>query len=86
MQNDLPVIEALISAFLLLEHSGPDEVNPDTAVRAMENMAWNLLNLSEDDQRLLRVKLEKIAAEAEDSGYREFVRGLPDMIGLASLE
>ena len=86
MQNDLPLIEALISAFLLLEHSEPDEVNPDTAVRGMENMAWSLLNLSESDQLILRAKLEKIAAEAEDSSYRDFVQALPDMIGLASLE
>lgn len=77
-----PVIRALIDAFLLLELSGPDEIDPDTAVRGMENLASNLLALEEADQLALRAELEKIASESQDQAFRSLVAGLPDMIGL----
>jgi hypothetical protein len=84
MKDDLPLIHALIDAFLLLESSGPDEVNADTAVRGMENMASSLLALERSDQLGLRTKLKEIAENAREESYRDFVRALPDMIGLAS--
>lgn len=84
MKDDLPLIHALIDAFLLLESSGPDEVNADTAVRGMENMTSSILALERSDQLGLRTKLEEIAKNARDDSYRTFVRALPDMIGLAS--
>lgn len=85
MMNDyLPLVHALIDTFLLLESAGPDEVDPDTAVRGMENIASSLLTLQESDQIALRVELMRIAEEAQDKAYRDFVHELPDMIGLAS--
>lgn len=84
IKDDLPLIHALIAAFLLFESCGPDEVNPDTAVRGMENMASSLLALEQSDQLALRAKLEQIAEDARDQAYRGFVYALPDMIGLAS--
>ncbi len=84
MKNYLPVIHALIDALLLLESAGPDEINPDTAVRGMESIASSLLALEEPDQRLLRAELVQIADNARDEAYRKFVRSIPDMVGLAS--
>ena len=84
MKDVLPLVHALIDAFLLLEHSGPDEINADTAVRGMENMTSSLLALEHSDQLALRATLEQIAVGAQDQAYRDFVRALPDMIGLAS--
>jgi hypothetical protein len=83
MKDDLPLIHALIDAFLLLESSGPSEVNPDTAVRGMENMASSLLALEQSDQLVLRGKLEQVAERAQEQSYKDFVFALPDMIGLA---
>lgn len=83
MENDTPVIEALIAAFLLLEQSGPEDLNPDVALRGMENMTWSLLQLSKADQLILRKRLDAVAADATDPAYRSFVLALPDMIGLA---
>lgn len=83
MKDYLPLIHALIDALLLLECSGPDEVNPDTAVRGMENIASSLLALEEPDQRMLRQHLVEIADSAQDEAYAKFVRSLPDMLGLA---
>jgi hypothetical protein len=84
IQNNLPLIHGIIDAFLFLESSGPNEVNPDSAVRCMESISSSLLALGQSDQLALRSQLVKIADDAEDPAYREFVRALPDMIGLAS--
>ena len=64
MKNERPLVVALISAFLLLESCGPDEVNSDTAVRGMENMATCLLAWDDADQILLRTELQRIAESA----------------------
>ncbi len=83
IQNYLPLIRGMIDAFLFLESSGPDEVDPDSAVRCMENISSSLLALQQSDQVILRSHLEDIANEAQDPAYSDFVRALPDMIGLA---
>ncbi len=83
MKDYLPLIRALIDAVLLLESAGPDEINPDTAVRGMENIASSLLALDKSDQQVLRRHLLEIAEGAQDEAYGSFVRSLPDMLGLA---
>ena len=50
----------------------------------MENIASSLLALQPSDQVALRKELEQIASEAQDHAYRNFVKELPDMIGLAT--
>lgn len=77
------LIRAVAAAFMFLEASGPDEVNPDSAVRCMENMASSLLDLSLADQLELRRVFNMVADEFEVFD-RTFIRALPDMIGLAS--
>lgn len=84
MKEYLPLVHALIDALLLLEFSGPDEINPDTAVRGMENIASSLLALDELDQRELRAQMIQIADESGDVTFRQFVRSLPDILGLES--
>jgi hypothetical protein len=84
IKNHSPLVQALIEALLLLESAGPEEINPDTAVRGMENIASNILDLDESDQLELRAELVRIAEGAEDEVFGEFVRELPNMIGLAS--
>ena len=85
LQDCAPLAHAIIDAFLFLENSGDSEVDPDSAVRVMENMSASLLKLSEADQLELRALLEKIADnEKESRPYRDFVRKLPDAIGLLS--
>ena len=79
----LPLVLAVVDAFLLLEGSSNDEIDPDVAVRGMENVAANLLTFSEDDQRALREQLAAIGASCEDSYFGQFVSGLADMVGLA---
>jgi hypothetical protein len=84
IQNYLPLVRGLIDALLFLEFSGPNEVNPDSAVRCMESISASLLALEQSDQLALRSDFQSIADKATDPTYRDFVRALPDMIGLAS--
>ena len=84
MKNQLPIVHALIDALLLLEFSGPEEINPDTAVRGMENIASSLLSLEKSDQLNLRAQFDWIADNEQDAAYKNFVHALPDMLGLAA--
>ncbi len=84
IQNYFPLIRGIINAFLFLESAGPDEVDPDSAVRCMEDIASSLLVLEKPDQLELRSHLEKMADGEENVAYRNFVRALPDKIGLAA--
>ena len=83
IQNELLLIHGIIEALMFLESSGPDEVNPDSAVRCMENISSHLFALPRSDQVALRSELGKISNEAQDTAYRDFVRALLEMIGLA---
>ena len=84
IKNHRPLINAIITAFLFLESSGDNEVNPDSAVRCMENISASLLALDESDQIALRSEFLNIASESKDDVHSKFVRELSDMIGLAS--
>lgn len=83
MNDYLPIVRALIDAILLLESAGPEEINPDTAVRGMESIASSLLELERSDQQVLRRYFVQIADAAQDAAYESFVRSLPDVLGLA---
>lgn len=83
IRDHIPIIHALIDAYMFFECSGETDVDPDSAVRCMENMSSSLLELEQSDQLALRSHFEKIAEDATDSAYKGFVQSLPDMIGLA---
>ena len=84
IKNYLPLVHGIIEAFLFLETSESSEVNPDSAVRCMENIAASLLALEPIDQLALRSNFEQIAKDSQDQSYKEFVQKLPDMIGLST--
>jgi hypothetical protein len=83
IKDCVPVVRAVIDALLLLEFAGPEEIDPDTAVRGMENIASSLKALDEGDQQELRAHLLQIAEESDDAAFSKFVRSLPEMLGLA---
>jgi len=84
IQNCLPLIHAIIDNLLFFESAAPNEIDPDSAVRCMENVASRLLELDKSDQLALRVLFETIAEGCQDVAYAKVVRDLPDNIGLAS--
>jgi hypothetical protein len=75
------LVRAVVEAFLCFENSSDDEVDPDVAVRATENMSNDLLALSATDRRRLT---ELLTVEASDSPEPSatFIQELPTMIGL----
>ena len=48
--NPEPLVKAIVLVMLLMEDSGPEEIDPDTAVRGLENMAYELLQLTGNDR------------------------------------
>ena len=83
MKDVTPLVRALVDALLLLEFSGPDEIDPDTAVRGLETISFSLSALEVDDQRALRAEFMRIASEADDPTFSSHVASLPDSMGLA---
>jgi hypothetical protein len=61
-----PLVKAIISAMLLMEHSDPGEIDPDTAVRGLENMAHELLQLTGNDRAEFLAVLDSIAVSVTD--------------------
>lgn len=82
MRNNVPLCIALIDALLVFETSTADQLDPDIALRAMENIGSSLQELDLEDQCELRHLLYSISEHAADIPYREFVRAVPDMLGL----
>ncbi len=77
-----PIILAMVSAMRLLNDCGPDEVNPDTAGRGLENMAWELMKLRPEERVEFIEKLNQMADEA-DPGDAWFLRSVPFYVGMA---
>ena len=80
--NPDPLIRSIISAMMLLEDSGPEEIDPDTAVRGMEHMGYELLKLGDGDRAEFVAALERIA-EVEPA-QAAFIRSIPFNIGMTT--
>jgi hypothetical protein len=82
VNNEDLIAEALIAAFMVLETSGNSDIDPDVAVRGMENIAYSLLRMDPAGQAALRARFVAIGQASDDAPYRSFAMTLPDMIGL----
>jgi len=71
---------------MLLEECGPDEVDPDTAVRGLENMGYELLRIAEDERGEFVEILERMASSEVDPRTAKFLRGIPFAIGMTEIE
>jgi hypothetical protein len=81
MDNE-PLLKAIVAAMVFLEASTPDEVDPDSAVRCMENMSHELLQLAGADRREFIKLVERVAEHEADERYAQFIREMPRMIGM----
>src|SRR6266581_1799919 len=81
IRDQEPLLLALAEALSLLEHCTDDEIDPDIAVRGMENISHCLHALDAGDRLELARGLERIAAAASDEPFRTFVRCLPEILG-----
>ncbi|WP_329197541.1 hypothetical protein [Streptomyces sp. NBC_01435] len=71
---------------MLLEECGPDEVNPDTAVRCLESMGYELLQFSESERNDFAELLERMASSETDTHTADFIRSIPFAIGMTEVE
>ncbi|SCL20836.1 hypothetical protein GA0070624_2133 [Micromonospora rhizosphaerae] len=77
------LIDSLLACLTFLEHSDSDAVDPDSAMRALEDVA-PLQNLFDAVSRSLVATFQQVAAEETDTGWREFIRLHPRGLGLVS--
>lgn len=82
VEDQRPLLRAILAAFLALEGGSDDDIDPDWAVKAMENISWELLQLGDVDQVALRDDFMALASERDEPWWRAFVRAFPDSINL----
>ncbi|MGI5191855.1 hypothetical protein ACQEVI_27190 [Promicromonospora sp. CA-289599] len=79
-----PLVRAIIAALMVFENASDSEIDPDVAVRGMESITGEISGLEEGDRaELLRI-ISRIGSSEGDSSIKNFVEGLPFMIGLDS--
>jgi hypothetical protein len=81
-----PVNEVLMRIILrlaaLLELSDPPDVDPDMAVRQLEEVAALLQGLDQDEREAFVAFTGKEANAVADPEYRDFLLGFPANVGL----
>jgi hypothetical protein len=77
------VEKAIVSAMILMEDGGPDEINPDTAVRGLENIGYELMQLTGGNrEEFISLLRRRMSAEAEDERAASFLESVPFGIGM----
>ena len=71
-----------------LEHSGDDIIDPDSAVKALEDMAFQIQRASDEEKTAFIETCQTEAARLEQeqtpgfSGTADYIRGLPESMGI----
>ncbi|MEV0682008.1 hypothetical protein AB0I60_36345 [Actinosynnema sp. NPDC050436] len=84
--NPEPLVKAIVAAMMLLEECGPDEVDPDTAVRGLEHMGYELLRFTERERVEFFGLLERMASAETDQRTAEYLRRIPFVLGMRESE
>jgi hypothetical protein len=66
------VIKVIVATMALLENSGPDEIEPDTAVQGLEAIGYELLQLADQDRSKFIAVINEIASSERDEGVSKF--------------
>ena len=64
------------------EFTNADLLNEDTAVGMMEQLAFRLGDLNDADKANLAAQLERLSFDYSEKRNADFVRGLPEALGL----
>ncbi|MEO7688803.1 MAG: hypothetical protein ABIS51_05915 [Sphingomonas sp.] len=78
---DEHLVKVIADLTIFLEYTNSDLLNEDAAVEAMEQLAGELQQMSEDAQQQLAKQLVALAS-SYNQPQREFVEGLPEALGL----
>jgi hypothetical protein len=80
--------ETIIWSACFLELSEDDVVDPDSAVKALEDMAYSLQQATDDEKKAFVEACESVSASLEQENQPEysktieFIRDLPTSMGL----
>lgn len=80
--NSDALVKAIAAALMLLENSGEDEIDPDTAIKGLESISHELHVLSGRERAEFMDAIERIAQAEADVRQAEFIRDIPRMIGM----
>lgn len=79
----VPVLVGLVVDIVWwLDSCGDEEVDPDSAVKMMENVAWIMGELPADQQQRLIEALSKLAEAEQDPARAKQLRSFPFACGL----
>ncbi|MFC8453075.1 hypothetical protein [Kitasatospora sp. NPDC057223] len=79
----VPVLAGLlVDNIRFLDSCDDDEVDPDCAVKVMEDVASVLKGLPSEQLNRLLLAVEGLAETESDPERREFLKALPDACGL----
>lgn len=78
---DRQIVKALVEVALFFQLSDDQTVDPDGAVAAMEQMAANLQAMGSVSKRAVTSEMQSLAADY--SPHEQFVRDLPETLGIA---
>lgn len=80
-----PLVEALLAASVGLEQASDTDVDPDWAVKILENFAYHVGQIPSGEVPELLTVFEQIAIAADQAGnadWARFVRAQPFSLGL----
>ena len=73
---------AVADIVVFCEFTNADLLSEDTGVGMMERLAFRLRDLNDADKANLAVQLERLSLEYSEKKTADFVRGLPESLGL----
>jgi hypothetical protein len=77
-----PLVRAVAAAMMFLEESGDDEIDSDSAERALENMSHALRQYAGPDRVAFLELIERVADGTPDEHDARFIRDIPRAIGM----
>ena len=79
------LVATIAQMAIFLELSDDSVIDPDAAVKQLEEMAFTLQKLSGPEQTEFVRILEELAAENSFEDQRDYLRRLPEALGIAQL-
>lgn len=84
--NTEPLIKAVVAAILLLENSGSEEIDPDTAAQGLEAIGHELLQLSSEDRSYFVNAIDEIASQEDNPAASQSIKSIPFKMGMLRRE
>lgn len=84
MTNSLEktLVKAIVDLTIFVEFAGDEIVDPDSGIEVIEQLSAELQTVDPTQMRRLLNLIEECSAEYLESEKAEFVRELPDSLGL----